>query len=36
VAETTVPAAMNYARFRQGVWKRVSREYRPDAGFADD
>ena len=36
LAETTVPAAMNYYRFRKGVWKRVSREYRPDAGLADD
>jgi putative MATE family efflux protein len=36
VAETAVPAAMNHYRFRQGIWKQVSREYRPDAGFADD
>ena len=33
-AETAVPAALNYYRFRSGVWKRVSRSYRPDA--ADD
>nr|WP_254841457.1 MATE family efflux transporter [Natronomonas marina] len=36
LAETSVPAALNYYRFRSGVWKRVSREYRPDAGGADD
>ncbi len=36
MAETTVPAALNYYRFRTGVWKRVSREYRPDVGLADD
>lgn len=33
-AETTIPAAINYYRFRSGVWKRVSRTYRPEA--ADD
>ena len=36
VAETTVPAALNYYRFRSGVWKRVSRGYRPDAGVPED
>ena len=30
IAETTIPAAINYWRFRSGTWKRVSREYRPD------
>jgi putative MATE family efflux protein len=30
-AETMLPAALNYYRFRTGVWKRVSRGYRPDA-----
>jgi len=35
LAETSVPAALNYYRFRTGTWKRVSREYRP-AGPADD
>ena len=35
LAETSVPAALNYHRFRSGVWKRVSREYRPEA-VADD
>jgi Na+-driven multidrug efflux pump len=36
LAETSVPAALNYHRFRSGTWKRVSREYRPGAGVADD
>jgi len=31
VAETAVPAALNYYRFRTGVWKERSRAYRPDA-----
>ena len=35
LAETSVPAALNYYRFRSGAWKRVSREYRPEA-VADD
>ena len=35
LAETSVPAALNYYRFRTGTWKRVSREYRP-VGPADD
>jgi len=30
VAETTIPAAINYWRFRSGTWKEVSREFRPD------
>jgi len=29
VAETGVPAALNYYRFRTGPWKAVSRGYRP-------
>lgn len=29
VAETGVPAALNYYRFRRGPWKEVSRSYRP-------
>ncbi|GGL36901.1 DMT family permease [Halarchaeum grantii] len=29
-AETTVPALVNYWRFRSGAWRRISREYRPD------
>ena len=36
LAETTVPAAINYWRFRSGTWKRVSEAYRPDAPVADD
>jgi putative MATE family efflux protein len=30
-AETAVPAVLNYYRFRTGIWKRVSRGYRPEA-----
>ncbi|MFC6614998.1 MATE family efflux transporter [Halopenitus salinus] len=30
LAETTVPAAINYWRFQSGAWKTVSRGYRPD------
>ena len=35
VAETTIPAAINYWRFRSGKWKAISEAYRPDAP-ADD
>ncbi|WP_181691954.1 MATE family efflux transporter [Natronomonas sp. LN261] len=35
-AETSVPAVLNYYRFRSGVWKRISREYRPDVEPIDD
>ncbi|KTG20241.1 MATE family efflux transporter [Haloferax profundi] len=35
VAETSIPAALNYYRFRTGPWKAVSRNYRPEA-TADD
>ncbi|MFC7082309.1 MATE family efflux transporter [Halorussus caseinilyticus] len=35
VAETTVPAVINYYRFSTGKWKAISREFRPDAP-ADD
>lgn len=35
LAETTVPAAINYWRFRTGKWKRISQAYRPDV-TADD
>jgi putative MATE family efflux protein len=31
LAETTIPAALNYYRFHSGVWKRISRDYRPGA-----
>ena len=36
VAETSVPAALNYYRFRTGKWKATSRAYRPEVGVADD
>jgi Na+-driven multidrug efflux pump len=35
LAQTVVPAAVNYYRFSTGKWKAISREYRPDAA-ADD
>ncbi|QSG02546.1 MATE family efflux transporter [Natranaeroarchaeum sulfidigenes] len=35
VAETTVPAAINYWRFQTGKWKGISEAYRPDV-TADD
>jgi putative MATE family efflux protein len=35
MAETTIPAAINYLRFRSGKWKAISEAYRPDA-VADD
>ncbi|KAB1189017.1 MULTISPECIES: MATE family efflux transporter [Haloferax] len=35
VAETSIPATLNYYRFRTGPWKAVSRSYRPEA-TADD
>jgi len=35
VAETTIPAAINYWRFHSGKWKAISEAYRPDAS-ADD
>ena len=36
LAETVVPAAVNYHRFASGEWKAISREFRPDAVPADD
>ena len=36
LAETTIPAAINYWRFRSGKWKAISQAYRPDAAVADD
>jgi putative MATE family efflux protein len=36
VAETAVPAAINYWFFRTDKWKSISKEYRPDAVPADD
>ncbi|WP_435100016.1 MATE family efflux transporter [Halorubrum sp. N11] len=35
VAETTIPAAINYWRFRSGKWKVISEAYRPDAPVDD-
>ena len=35
VAETTIPAVINYHRFSTGKWKAISREFRPGAP-ADD
>ncbi|SEO38460.1 putative efflux protein, MATE family [Halogranum amylolyticum] len=35
LAETTIPAVLNYYRFDTGTWKKVSRSYRPSAP-ADD
>jgi putative MATE family efflux protein len=35
LAESAVPAAINYYRFSTGKWKAISREFRPDA-TADD
>ncbi|EMA64083.1 MATE efflux family protein [Halorubrum distributum JCM 13561] len=35
MAETTIPAAINYLRFRSGKWKKISEAYRPEA-TADD
>ena len=36
LAETTVPAAINYRRFSTGKWKAISREFRPESPVADD
>lgn len=30
IAETSIPAGINYHRFATGKWKAISREYRPD------
>ncbi|MDS0240484.1 MULTISPECIES: MATE family efflux transporter [unclassified Haloferax] len=35
LAETTIPAVLNYYRFKTGTWKAVSRSYRPKTA-ADD
>lgn len=35
LAETTIPAAINYWRFRSGKWKGISEAYRPDAAGPD-
>jgi putative MATE family efflux protein len=36
VAESTIPAVINYYRFATGKWRAISREYRPDAQMGDD
>lgn len=36
VAETSIPAAINYWRFRTNRWKAISESYRPDAAVSDD
>jgi putative MATE family efflux protein len=36
VAESTIPAVINYYRFATGKWRAISREYRPDAQVGDD
>ncbi len=36
LAETAIPAALNYYRFYSNAWKRVSRAYRVDGAVADD
>ncbi|ELY67691.1 MATE efflux family protein [Natronobacterium gregoryi SP2] len=36
LAETLVPAVINYYRFWTGRWKEISRGYRPDAAPSDD
>ncbi|AXR78711.1 MATE family efflux transporter [Natrarchaeobaculum sulfurireducens] len=36
LAETAVPAVINYSRFATGRWKVISRDYRPEPSEADD
>jgi Na+-driven multidrug efflux pump len=36
LAESAVPAAINYYRFATGKWKAISREFRPEGTPADD
>ena len=36
VAETSIPASINYYRFSTGKWKAISEQYRPDAAPSDD
>jgi Na+-driven multidrug efflux pump len=36
MAETTIPAVLNYYRFSTGRWKVISRQFRPEASYADD
>ncbi|WP_430503486.1 MATE family efflux transporter [Haloparvum sp. PAK95] len=35
ILQTSVPAAITYYRYRTGVWKAISREYRPDSASVD-
>jgi len=35
-AETSIPASINYWRFRSGRWKRISEAYRPDPVATND
>ncbi|WP_137288447.1 MATE family efflux transporter [Natronorubrum halophilum] len=36
LAETSIPAAINYWRFRTNKWKAISESYRPDVAVSDD
>ena len=36
VAETAIPAVINYYRFLTGRWKAISRGYRPETTPSDD
>jgi len=36
LAESGIPAVINYYRFATGKWRAISREYRPDAAPAND
>ncbi len=36
IAETVVPAAINYWRFQADKWQAISEEYRPEPTVADD
>jgi len=36
LAESAVPAAINYWRFRSGAWKRISEAYRPEPAATGD
>lgn len=35
IAETLVPSLITYYRFSTGAWKKISREYRPEASPSD-
>jgi putative MATE family efflux protein len=36
VAESTIPAGVNYWRFSTGKWKQISRQYRPESPHPGD